>query len=412
MGESDEKAAGEKKVMLDLQKLAGQFPLISNHLRREAVAGKERLAQAQQLLQGAQDRLGDLCQQRYIYEDQLIFTTAIPIEPLTTAQAIAPPPSAHTIFATDGSQLAPSHHEIAYCYLLNIGRVMLHYGQSLHPLLDSQPQVFYRAEDLYEAKRWGIRAEDWMNYRRTAFEMMQLAEMACRWVRPPGPHDGPNLAMADGSLCYWFLETLPQEARETILQPVLQAWCDLQESGIPWVGYISASRSVEAIHFLRLQACPFDAPQCAQHCGDRNDGEYPCQKMNPLRDATLWRHLLQPGERSGLWRTTSRILQHYPPEHQVYFCYLHVGTEVARVELPAWIAQDSARLEQVLGILLAQVHKGYGYPVGLAEAHNQAVIRSSDRARFFTLLEQHMVRQGLKNVGISYKESRKRNSIA
>jgi hypothetical protein len=69
-------------------------------------------------------------------------------------------------------------------------------------------------------------------------------------------------------------------------------------------------------------------------------------------------------------------------------------------------------LEQSLGIVLAQVYKGYGYPIALAEAHNQAVIKGSDRLRFFALLEQEMIRVGLKNVGISYKETSKRNSIA
>ena len=56
--------------------------------------------------------------------------------------------------------------------------------------------------------------------------------------------------------------------------------------------------------------------------------------------------------------------------------------------------------------------KGYGYPIVLSESHNQAVIRGGDRARFFTLLEQQMIRAGLQNVGTSYKEARKRGSIA
>lgn len=62
--------------------------------------------------------------------------------------------------------------------------------------------------------------------------------------------------------------------------------------------------------------------------------------------------------------------------------------------------------------MLAQVQKGYGYPVALAEAHNQAVVRGSDRARFFGLLEQQLIKAGLRNVGTSYKEARKRGSIA
>jgi NurA-like 5'-3' nuclease len=98
--------------------------------------------------------------------------------------------------------------------------------------------------------------------------------------------------------------------------------------------------------------------------------------------------------------------------NSVYFCYVHVGTEIARIEVPEWVAQDTAQLDLALGMMLAQVHKGGGYPVTLAEAHNQAVVTGGDRTRFFALLEQQMIKAGLKNVGISYKETRKRGSIA
>jgi hypothetical protein len=82
------------------------------------------------------------------------------------------------------------------------------------------------------------------------------------------------------------------------------------------------------------------------------------------------------------------------------------------VEFPAWLTGDSALLNQTLAIVLAQINKGFGYPIALAEAHNQAVVRSGDRRRFFALLEQQLLKSGLQNISTSYKEARKRNSIA
>jgi hypothetical protein len=137
----------------------------------------------------------------------------------------------------------------------------------------------------------------------------------------------------------------------------------------------------------------------------------PCQVFEPLRDAILWATILSPGQRSPLWKSQSRILDLYGV-NCVYFCYVHVGTEIARIEVPEWVALDSTHLNLALGMMLAQVHKGGGYPVTLAEAHNQAVVTGGDRSRFFALLEQQMIKAGLKNVGISYKETRKRGSIA
>ncbi len=398
--------------MLDIAKLARRIPGISQHFKQEVTASYQRLEQAQEILQQTYDKEAELIEKYEKWRDRLIFSAAIPIEPLNTRINLTPPPYSHSVFATDGSQIAPSHHEIAYCYLINVGRVMLHYGQNLHPLLDSLPEVYYRPEDLYISKQWGIRTEEWMGYRRSVLEAEILADMACRWVNPPGAHQEPNLAMVDGSLIYWFLDGLSNEARDYILPPILTAWEQLHESRIPMMGYLSASRSVESMNFLRLHTCPFDTPNCVVNCGDSDEKNLPCQIIEPLRDATLWGQFLEPGQRGPLWRSSQRILELYGEAQQIYFCYVNVGSEIARIEIPAWVVEDKPLLEQALGIMLGQVSKGYGYPIALSESHNQAVIRGGDRVRFFALLEQQMIRAGLQNVGTSYKEARKRGSIA
>ncbi len=389
--------------MLDLTKLTKAMHGISQHLTLEATASRQRLELAQQLLVRAHAQQAELVQRQEKWRDRLLFAAACPVEPLNTSIDLPIAPDVHTVIATDGSQIAPNHHEIAYCYLLNIGRVLLYYGQNRQPLLDSLPEVFYRPEDLYISRQWGIRAEEWMGYRRTVSEATVLAELGTALQNP-----APTLAMVDGSLIYWFLEQLPIEARDRILPPILDAWSQLRDAGIPLLGYLSASRSSESLNFLRLEACPHPAPDCMTHCA--NQVEMPCQVCDPLRDTALWMQL-QPGQRSALWQSSARIIDLYGP-HKIYFCYVHVGTEIARIEIPAWVAENSTLLNQSLALILAQVQKGYGYPVALAEAHNQAVVRGGDRASFFALLEQQMIKAGLRNVGTSYKEARKRGSIA
>jgi hypothetical protein len=396
--------------MLDLVKLARQLPGMSEQMKQEASASTQRLQKALELLNSAQNNLTRLLEEQQQWRDRLIFSAATPIEPLDIRVAIPNPPTSHSVFATDGSQIAPSHHEIAYCYLINIGLIMLHYGQNLHPLLDSIPEIYYKHEDLYIAKQWGIRTEEWMSYKRTIAEAQALATIACDWVKPPGAHSEPNLALVDGSLIYWFLETLPTEAKNLILPDIFASWLALREQNIPLIGYVSASRSTESISFLRLQACTYPQRDCQQYCA--NLDKTPCQLTESLRDTTLWGYLLQPGERSPLWRSNLRILNDYDEADRVYFCYLHVGTEIARLEIPAWVVQNPPLLQQSLSIILGQVYKGYGYPISLAEAHNQAVVKGGDRLRFFALLEQEMIRAGLQNIGISYKETSKRGSIA
>ncbi|GAC1503862.1 MAG: hypothetical protein NVS2B14_16620 [Chamaesiphon sp.] len=165
--------------MLDLTKLAPHMQGISQHLTQEAVVSRQNLKRAQQLLHQALAQQANFVQQQQTWRDRLSFTAATPVEPLDTRVYLDVAPTSHTVIATDGSQIAPSHHEIAYCYLINVGRVMLHYGQSLHPLLDSLPEVFYQPEDLYVSRQWGIRTEEWMGYRRTVSEAKVLAELGC-----------------------------------------------------------------------------------------------------------------------------------------------------------------------------------------------------------------------------------------
>lgn len=336
--------------MLDLTKLARQMQGLSQHLTVEAAASRQRLELAQKHLQQAYAFQKDLIDRQEKWRDRILFANATPMEPLETCIDIPVPPKIHTVIATDGSQIAPNHHEIAYCYLLNIGRVVLHYGQNRHPILDSLPEVFYRPEDLYMSRQWGIRTEEWMGYRRTASEATVLAELACA-VKG----EAPSLAMVDGSLIYWFLEQLPIDARDRILPPIIEAWQRLRDAQIPLMGYLSASRNVEGMNFLRLLACPHPVPDCISYCPNQLE-KIPCKIFEPLRDTSLWSTQLKPGQRGPLWRSNAKILDLYD-DQKIYFCYIHVGTEIARIEVPAWVAENTAIFDQTLGLMLAQVQK-------------------------------------------------------
>ncbi|MGI8936406.1 MAG: hypothetical protein ACR2FS_20285 [Phormidesmis sp.] len=37
----------------------------------------------------------------------------------------------------------------------------------------------------------------------------------------------------------------------------------------------------------------------------------------------------------------------------MYFCYVHVGAEVVRVEFPAWVVKDNELLDTALSLMLA-----------------------------------------------------------
>lgn len=132
--------------MLDLVKLSGQIPAFTRHLQQESKASQERLRQAWQVFERWQQE-PQVWQSRWVeWGSHLSFVCASPAEPPEawgSLPKVEPLQGRHTVVATDGSQILPSHHEIAYCSLINVGRVVLHYGTQEWPLLDSQPLLLY-----------------------------------------------------------------------------------------------------------------------------------------------------------------------------------------------------------------------------------------------------------------------------
>jgi NurA-like 5'-3' nuclease len=102
----------------------------------------------------------------------------------------------------------------------------------------------------------------------------------------------------------------------------------------------------------------------------------------------------------------SSILKYYG-EHQICFFYLCLEGEIARVELPIWVAQDKAALELTHSLILGQCRKGQGYPLALSEAHEQAVVSGADREQFWQLVRTSFVEQRLQEQ-VSAKSHSKR----
>ncbi|MGH2413119.1 MAG: DNA double-strand break repair nuclease NurA, partial [Microcystaceae cyanobacterium] len=78
--------------MLDLAKLAGKIPGISQHLKKEVAASRQRVELAQVLLKKTQARQIELVEIQEKWRDRLLFSAATPVEPLDTRITLNPPP--------------------------------------------------------------------------------------------------------------------------------------------------------------------------------------------------------------------------------------------------------------------------------------------------------------------------------
>ena len=305
--------------------------------------------------------------------------------PPATVHALPPDlPETYTALATDGSQIPLDRHAVAPCYLINVGEIVLHYGTGERPLLTSKATLHYRDEELYVSEGPGDPiplSEKIIANRRLLAESAALAALI------ETHSDRHAVALVDDPLIVWT----PQGESEAEQRRIIDGFCQMlaagQAAGTPVAGYVSRPGHRDVVGALRLTLCE---PGCA------HDPTGLCAKLAHLTDAQLfWRLLPNPGDRSHVFGSTARSLSLYPDEQRVAFFYLHAGSEIARVEIPQWVAEDAELTDRVHRLCFDQARKGQGYPIALAEAHERAVVRGPEREAFFRLVENAFVRENL-----------------
>ena len=322
------------------------------------------------------------------------------------------------VLATDGSQIEVSRHEIASCYLVNVGEVTLDYGDAPGARLASEPSLYFDPSDLYPIYGDEERAADGavVGAVRDTQEFHRLAEMAAA-------ADRPAVALVDGTLILWRDESnprglanlAPDDVKRRRLDAMLELFEAGERAGVPVVGYVSSPGGSDVANALKVLICPehpVDCDRCPFTPKDKRPTQVddkPCDAVLRVTDATMFRRLLSAGERSPLFWSGAPVLEAYG-RHRVAFCYLDAGAEIARLEVPAYVAEDPALMRLAHWVALDQSRRGRGYPVALAEAHEQAIVRWADREAFFRLVAQRFVREGHRVV-LSAKQLRKRGAL-
>ena len=343
-------------------------------------------------------------------------------EPIDARYLLPVRPKELTVIATDGSQIFPDRHEVSPCYLVNIGFVVIHYGTGERPVLSSQPFLFYKEGDIYQ--EWDGRRtfmnREMLSLRRGMLEFSELASLSER-SRQEGR---VTVALSDGTLIQWMLEGKPSDFKAASLASLFSSFDRMRSAGVPVAGYISNPGSKDVMNALRVGLCPeeqVDCDRCSWKGGkdlpiqedlwsQRGRGKVglPCSVIEGVTDRALFSRVLRKGERTPLFRSASKILNEYG-HHYIYFFYLHVGSEISRVEVPKWLGAQTELLNLVHACVYDQVEKGQGYPISLSEAHEKAVVRGSDREIFYRFLRDALVQHDLK-ADISLKNLRKLNA--
>jgi hypothetical protein len=199
----------------------------------------------------------------------------------------------------------------------------------------------------------------------------------------------PAVALVDGTLLFSVLEERPRDfLRSRFYSDFVRQLERLRRARVPVAAYASRTRGIDLVHLFRAMCG--STPLLCQVC----TGAHACA-MRGLTDADLLGRGLDRWDRSGLFRVRSNVHDPYYGIHRVYFFLFNTGDEIARIELPEWVARDRALLTAVHGMLVDQCLKGFGYPAVLARADDRAVISLGDRGVLDTLVQQELARRGV-----------------
>ncbi len=303
--------------------------------------------------------------------------------------ALPPCPEQATILAADGSQVYPDPHASSLYYLTNIAVFVYHHGDDdALPEPITEPQLFFRAEDLHE-RDGRIIANAAVNARRSIFEMQVLARET--WQRAERAR--PLISVADGPLLFWLGKEV-SNAQE-LMSNYHEAFGILGSLDARLAGYVDQPRSRFVINTLYLMGLE-DAEITRTNLITTGD-------MEGLDDRFLMKFLLRAGERSAIMIQQSpqnKAFRDLGDEREIAFFYVNMAASyqepyLARIEIPMWVATDRTAIDQVHALLYAQCQIMDRYPYVLTRADECAVIRGHEKEALNEMIQVELFRNQL-----------------
>ena len=286
------------------------------------------------------------------------------------------------LLAADGSQLTPNPHEPLLFGLVNVGifRMPLNAGGMPQEIIESR--LIY-GDELYS--NGSLISEEFIALQRDVREREVMAEMVAA-ERLLG-EAVPILTLTDGPLELYH-EPRQDEHFKSMFARYQAALDELSLQGAITAGYVDRPRADLVVRLMELLV-PRDA------LSGRDE-----RPFAGVTDLNLFEDRLAPGERSAIFELQSSSSSSYTGRKALHFFYLNVGRQqkpaLARVEVPAWVAEDPPALDMLQHVLVEQAHAlgSRPYPYPLLRAHEVAVVRMEDRDQLTWRIEQELLRQG------------------
>jgi hypothetical protein len=269
----------------------------------------------------------------------------------------------YAVAAIDGSQIYPDRHQGTTCFLINIGEVVFKYGEGemLRSSFSARsiPHLFVPESGGREF------SPDWVNAKRQELEFQAAVQCA---------QSSSVVTLLDGSLIFWHLEGKDDEWAQEFVPHYNESLLKFYKNRWLIASYISLPHSKDLVRLIEFWLAAYNPSLVDKELS---------QTLERSVDRDIIQFFIPPFHRTTVFESRSSMVQVYPLCLRPHFFYAHIGCEVVRIEIPAWIAREQACVEAIASLILDQVHKGNGYPIALAEAHEQAVVKAADRDFFY-----------------------------
>ncbi|HPH96211.1 MAG TPA: DNA double-strand break repair nuclease NurA [Anaerolineaceae bacterium] len=367
-----------------IEEMGRQQPAVQKDLQDKLQRALQVLRAYSEDLPAVETRLGVAL----VGHDEL--RCAAPASEALAARFPAPPlPPEAVVLAADGSQINPNRHARVEFSLVNVGAVC--FPQAKETI---KTRLIYH-DDLYI--NGGMISEEVVALRRDLEERRRLVELA------RDTQGGVVVTLTDGQL---ELYRTPQRNAEFdhALKDYMEVLRQLRTLSTAAAGYVDRPRSDLVVRLLEILSLP-------SHEVDQAGRARP---FMPLYDRLLFEHVLtEPGDRSAVFAIHSESLKEFTGDLALHFFYLNVGQGqqpyLARVEIPAWVAESRLLLNTLHAVLYSQsrLMSSRPYPYVLHRAHEVAVVTQKDQMEIEDLIVAEMMRNGIWDLRTSNKQSAK-----
>jgi hypothetical protein len=312
-------------------------------------------------------------------------------EPLDFTHATTPSSEPIVLLAADGSQIIPDQHLAVQFGVINVG--LMRMQPDTTPRENIESDLLY-AQDIYNEQGFLV-GEELIALRRDHKERSHLLQAALQ-------ESQTVLTLTDGPL------ELFREGRETteyqnLLADYLNILAEIAQLAVLTAGYVEKPRSDLLIRSLELTLLPEDRLSEAGRV----------RQLPGITDADLFSRVLQPQQRSAIFRLNSSSAKRFHGPLAIHFFYLNIGREnkpqIARVEIPSWVLIKPENIDLIHHHLLdqCQIMGVKAYPYILHRAHEIALVSYQERQHLLGLLQQTLLSQGLEPGDKSSKQYHK-----